>query len=241
MIVKVFGMIGTMLLLLSSTSAIAGIILHGTRIIYNESRDNVGANITIKSEDNSNTPYLIRTQIYRDVQGQVAQDKFVTTPSMFRLEPNNLNQVKILRIKNDLPKDRESIFYFRAIALPATDQLDDKANPNLAGTLQIATGNTIKLFYRPVKFSISQKEAMGLLKFSLHSNGLKVANPTPYYITLSEIKVANKLVKLNPKLGNTMIAPFSDVVYQDIHQKGKVQWGAINDFGGRDQFNGSVQ
>ncbi|MEX9821639.1 fimbrial biogenesis chaperone [Providencia vermicola] len=159
MIVKVFGMIGTMLLLLSSTSAIAGIILHGTRIIYNESRDNVGANITIKSEDNSNTPYLIRTQIYRDVQGQVAQDKFVTTPSMFRLEPNNLNQVKILRIKNDLPKDRESIFYFRAIALPATDKLDDKANPNLAGTLQIATGNTIKLFYRPVKFSISQKEA----------------------------------------------------------------------------------
>ncbi|HEM7143858.1 TPA: molecular chaperone [Providencia stuartii] len=241
MIVKVFRVIGTILLLLSTTSAMAGIVLHGTRIIYNESQDNVGANITIKSEDNSNTPYLVRTQIYRDVQGQIAQNNFITTPSMFRLEPSDLNQVKILKVKNDLPKDRESIFYFRAIALPATDRLDNNSTPKLAGSLQIATGNTIKVFYRPVQFSVSQKEAMGLLKFSLQNNGLKVTNPTPYYITLSEIKVGNKLAKLEPKLGNTMISPFSDMLYQDIHQKGKVQWSAINDFGGKDQFDGWVQ
>ncbi|MDE5307199.1 hypothetical protein PY546_12255 [Providencia stuartii] len=46
-----------------------------------------------------------------------------------------------------------------------------------------------------------------------------MTNPTPYYITLSEIKVGNKLAKLEPKLGNTMISPFSDMLYQDIHQK----------------------
>ncbi|SUC48212.1 Uncharacterised protein [Providencia stuartii] len=55
-------------------------------------------------------------------------------------------------------------FIFRAIALPATDRLDNNSTPKLAGSLQIATGNTIKLFYRPVQFSVSQKRGNGLIE-----------------------------------------------------------------------------
>ncbi len=226
---------------LYSVSATAGISLDGTRIIFREENEKIGTNIQVRSAVTSETPYLVKTQITQDTTGQNNTVPFITTPALFRLEPGNANQVRILSKPHNLAKDRESIFYFRATAVPATHLPEQDDNYKLGGELQLASGNVIKLFYRPKGLSISFDQAAAELVLSATPQGIKVSNPTPYYLTLSSIMVQGKAVNIRTTPGRNMIAPFSDVVFPHQGTSGTVQWQIINDYGGIETSHGKIQ
>ncbi|CNI73477.1 fimbrial biogenesis chaperone [Yersinia intermedia] len=228
-------------LLLAAAPATAGISADATRIIFQASEVARGESIGLTSSATSLSPYLVKTQVTRDVQGQAVQVPFVTTPSLFRLEPGTTNQVRIMKTPGDLPHDRESLFYFRAVAMPAG--LADSASPSPAvtGALQVATATVIKLFYRPVGLAIPQAQAMGQLQFAASKQGLKVTNPTPYYITLNSLRVNSTPVRLRVEDYSSMIAPYSSAWYRGAPQQGTVAWTTINDYGGTEVFHGTVQ
>ncbi|MCP6514158.1 fimbria/pilus periplasmic chaperone, partial [Klebsiella pneumoniae] len=50
------------------------------------------------------------------MEGNNVQTPFITTPSLFRLEPGSTNQVLVVKKPgaDGLAKDRESLFYFRS-------------------------------------------------------------------------------------------------------------------------------
>ncbi|MDA5494136.1 molecular chaperone [Yersinia intermedia] len=231
------------LFLMGSGSAMAGISIDSSRVIFQASDDARGQSVGVTSAVSSSSPYLVKTQVVRDVRGQDMQTPFVTTPSLFRLEPGSTNQVLIVKKTGvgGLPQDRESVFYFRSIAMPSGEQQAATQLPVVGGALQVATATVVKLFYRPSGLPLSQQQAMSMLQFSAAGLGLKVTNPTPYYITLASLQVGGISVSLNAAAGNTLIAPFGSQLYSRASHQGKVEWKAINDYGGAEVFHGSVR
>ncbi|WP_127959447.1 molecular chaperone [Serratia microhaemolytica] len=242
-ILKIIQKIGVSLslLLLATTSALAGISIDNSRVVFHAANDGRGQGVGVSSAASSPQPYLVKTQVTRDLQGTDTKTPFVVTPSLFRLEPGSTNQVLVMKKAGNLPQDRESLFYFRSVAMPAGNRQSPNEVPAVGGTLKVATAAVVKLFYRPAGFSIPQRKAMGMLQFSATNQGLKVTNPTPYYITLSTLQIAGTSVEMNVAKGETMIAPFSNQIYAKAPRQGKVVWKAINDFGAVEVFNGSVR
>ncbi|WP_265694175.1 fimbrial biogenesis chaperone [Providencia rustigianii] len=228
-------------LLLLSGSSLAGIAIDATRIIFSASDSATGKSIGITSSDQSATPYLVKTQILRTPYGDNGETPFVLTPSLFRLESGSTNQIRIMKKEGTLPQDKESVFYFRTVAIPTSEKGLNAPQNNIDGAIQVSTGNVIKLFYRPDNLGMTQQQAMKSLKFSSVNNGVKVSNPSPYYITLDTLKIANKSVSLSTSEGNRMIPPFSSLIYSHTPRQGSVEWKAINDFGGKDIFHAQIQ
>ncbi|AHG21731.1 fimbrial chaperone protein [Chania multitudinisentens RB-25] len=228
-------------MLLTAAPAMAGISADATRVIFQANDEAKGKSIGLTSSTSSLSPYLVKTQVTQDVQGQQTQVPFVTTPSLFRLEPGSTNQVLMMKTPGSLPQDRESLFYFRAVAMPAGAASTTSPAPAVAGTLQVATATVIKLFYRPGGLAMPQPQAMSKLQFSAEKQGVKVSNPTPYYITLNRLSIGNTPVKLRVEDGSSMIAPYSHALYPGTPRQGRVEWTAINDYGGMEAFNGTVQ
>ncbi len=227
-------------LLLVTSPAMAGISADTTRIIFLAENAGHGESLGLTSSIKSSSPYLVKAQVTRDTRGLVVSAPFVTSPSLFRLEPGSTNQVLIKKTPGDLPRDRESLFYFRALAMPAGPNKNLSTAPAVSGTLQIATATVIKLFWRPENLTMPPEGAAGKLTFSADRQGLKAVNPTPYYITLNSLRVSGVPVVLHVKEGSSMIAPYASAWYPGAPGKGRVEWMAINDYGGTEVFNDVV-
>ncbi|WMT12468.1 fimbrial biogenesis chaperone [Serratia fonticola] len=223
--------------LLLAQPALAGISVGASRIIFSEADSSQSVDINNKS---NNQPYLINVGISESITAKSTDSIFMPTPGLFRIEPDSSNKVRILKKTNSLPRDRESVFYLNVMAIPTSKAGQDNSENKVGGTLQVATGNTIKLFYRPSHLPIDQKEAMGKLQFYREGKGIKVSNPTPYFISMKTLKIDDRKVKLDVIKGTSMIAPFASNVYPVTAGQGKAEWAAINDFGGVETFRGTV-
>lgn len=62
-------------------------------------------------------------------------------------------------------------------------------------TLKIATQSVIKLFWRPKGLAYPLGEAPAKLRCTSSADMVTVSNPTPYFITLTDLKIGGKVVK----------------------------------------------
>lgn len=211
-----------------SQSHASGVGINATRVVFNEGSTSAPVIIRNGSTDDS---YLIQSYMTNDRQ-QNNSVPFEVLPPMFRLQPDSRSEVRIVEKVNGLPKDRESVFYLHVRAIPANrTNGESKAN---SGVIKIALESVIKVFYRPKNLSLSPKQAQSGLLFESVSGGLKVKNPSPYFINLSKLKVGNKSIPLSLEKNNAMLAPFSELFYATPVNKGSVSWSTINDLGGYD-------
>ena len=171
-------------LLLVMSSAQAGIIVGGTRIIYKG--DKKETSISVKNPDK--TSYLI--QSWSDT-GEKNGDKtqFMIPPPLFRLGPEQENTLRIIRAGGNLPEDRESLYWMNIKSIPATEKNDS------ANTLQIAVKTRIKLIYRPQSLTEQPEKFTDKLTWQRSGNSVTVTNPTPYYMNFSSVKVGGSTVK----------------------------------------------
>jgi fimbrial chaperone protein len=215
----------------------ASIGVGASRIIFAESDKSQSVDINNRSH---NQPYLINVGISDSVTAKATNSAFMPAPALFRIEPDTTNKIRILRKTSHLPRDRESVFYLNILAIPTGKAGQDSDDSTIGGTLQIATGNTLKVFNRPANLPMTHKAAMGKLQFSRAAQGIKVTNPTPYYISLNKLVIDGKAAKLDVIKGTSMMAPFSASQYPLTAGQGKAEWAAINDFGGVETFHGTV-
>ena len=229
-------------LCLFSAGALAGISLDSPRIIFSAADSRQGQSVGITSSSDSPSPFLVNAQVMANVAGSPAETPFSVTPSLFRLEPGATNRVRILKTGSQvLPTDKESVFYFRAISVPAGKGSESLAAERLNGTVTVSTGNIIKLFYRPGGLSVTPQQAMSSLTFSLRGSTLSVSNPSPYFVTLKSLVIGGKKIALSIARQNTMLAPFGKMDYSVSDAMGKVTWQTINDYGGVETFHGTIQ
>lgn len=194
----------------------AGIVLGGTRVIYEEGKKEV----SIAIENKGSVPYLIQSWVENQDQSQ--SSNFLITPPLFRLDGDKKNSLRIFKLEKNLPSDKESMFFLNVKSIPG-GTLD-------SNTLQIAIRNRLKLIYRPISL---QKDTPGNrtkeLTWNKVGNQLKVTNSTPYYQNFMFIKINGKDIKLKEQ---NYVAPMADA-YFDINgiSGSEVSWKIISDYG----------
>lgn len=210
------------ILCLFGIKAEAGVVVGGTRVVYDGSKRE--ASLSIRNPDK--TPYLI--QSWADADGPLGESKgaakppFVVTPPLFRLDPGNENMIRIIRTGGNLPEDRESVYWMNVKSIGASPNTD-------RNVLQIAVKTRIKLFYRPAGINPPLDDDYKKLTFLRIGGQLQVTNPTPYYISFYSLKVGDKPVNTD----NIMVPPKGTASYSLPHiTSGQLSWQVLNDFGG---------
>lgn len=62
-------------------------------------------------------------------------------------------------------------------------------------TLQLAIISRIKLYYRPAKLALAPDQAAEKLTFSRSGSSLTLTNPTPYYLTVTELNAGTRILE----------------------------------------------
>lgn len=204
------------ILVFSTPYAQAGIALGATRVIYPADQKQVSLGIT----NNDNNTFLIQSWVENDKDEKT--QNVVVTPPLFVMKGKKENALRIIDGSNGrLPKDRETLMWLNVKAIPSLDK--EQADKNM---LQFAVVSRIKLFHRPAGLTMPPEKAYSALTFSRSGNTLTITNPTPYYITATNVKSNNKELK------NFMVAPMANITLPVPPGANNVfSYQAINDFG----------
>lgn len=199
-------------------AAHAGVTVDGTRFIFDADKPS----ITFTVNNTAQQRYLVLSKVL-NTQGQAGNDvPFMTTPPLFPLLPGHSNIVRIMRIGGDLPTDRESLFWLSVASIP---EMQGKQPPN---SLQVAIRSRMKLFYRPAGLKGREEDAYRQLVWKKQGRQIQINNPTPYYVTLFNLRVNGSAVD-----HAGMVAPFANSAKSECPASGAcvVQWQTINDYG----------
>ncbi|CAB3761039.1 fimbria/pilus periplasmic chaperone [Paraburkholderia solisilvae] len=215
----------------------ASVTIGGTRVIYPLDQREV----TVKLENDSKNPSLVQVWMddgNADSKPGEAKVPFVITPPIFRMDPRKSQMLRVIYSGDAaMPQDRESVYWLNVLDIPP--KAEQKADTN---SLQFAFRTRIKVFVRPAKLPGSPDEAPRQLDWKLvpapqgKGQALSVSNPTPYYVSFSEIDVVsgsqtykNETGGMVPPRGTTVIpVPKMD----SVSGSATVRFTAINDYGG---------
>ncbi|WP_287880959.1 fimbria/pilus periplasmic chaperone [Aquitalea sp.] len=207
----------------------AAIVMKGTRIIFQSNEQETSIEINNKGT----VPSLVQTWIDRgniEKSPTNIQVPFVLSPPIFRIDGNKRQILRIIYTGEKLPDDRESIFWLNILEIPP------KNNEN--NTLQFTYRSRIKLFFRPESLPAAANDGIKNLGWSLlHENNkyfLDVKNTSPFFVSLINIKIENKILSTEAK--PSMVAPFTNEKFE-LEEKNitvplRIEYKAVNDFGG---------
>lgn len=195
-----------------------GIGLNQSRIIYMADKKYQ----VIDVNNRNNDPYLIQSSVLTTPDGGVS-DNFIVAPPLFRINANSDYAIKILaKDISSLPKDKESMFYFKIRAIPSVKPADkNKAD------LVFITAIIIKMHFRPESLAMPSHTVYGMVRLTRESNLWVIDNPTPYYMTVVNLTINNNL-----REGSILIPPSGKVPIEMNSEIQQSSWQIINDFGG---------
>ncbi|EBF0111963.1 molecular chaperone [Salmonella enterica subsp. enterica] len=204
-----------------SVQAQAGIVIGGTRVIYDGDKKETSA--SVRNPEKSGV-YLVQSWVDSGEQG--GKVPFIVTPPLFRINPGEENMLRIVRTGGNLPQNRESVFWLNVKSIPASDDSQPRTN-----VLQVVVKSRLKLFYRPVGLEGQPESAYHQLSVARSGNQLTVSNPTPYFVTLFTLKVDGQEIK-----EADMVPPKGSVSFTlSSANASSVTWQAISDYGGVSQ------
>ncbi|HDZ8912416.1 TPA: fimbria/pilus periplasmic chaperone [Aeromonas hydrophila] len=209
-----------LILFFSTSSTIVsagGVSLGATRVVYNSEEKE--AKLTVINSD-SRSNFLVQSWV-EDGSGNKIK-AFIITPPLFLLRSDKESSLRIIYAGDKLPDDRESLFWINVKVIPSID--DSYGNKN---TMQIAIQNRIKLFYRPNSINKYDENLADRLKFKLSKGRITVSNPTPYYITLVNVKS-----EVGKSVSNHIIPPLADFeLSKDLGTSNELSYQTVNDYG----------
>ncbi|GLO48545.1 fimbrial biogenesis chaperone [Pseudomonas putida] len=213
---------------LCSTSE-AALTISDTRVVHLS--DKHSSSVVVANP--SQAPYAVQAWVNTEADDTSTAVPFATSPTLFRLDPKREQLVKINALPNNLPTDRESLFYFNVQEIPQVDS-------GQQNVLKIALRTRIKLFYRPSQVKGVPEQHLDSLQWSLASkNGktyLQVHNPTPYHFTFGRLEVYKTGTR--EKIDTALMAlPMQKQSFElkatPAAEGLQVRFTTINDYGGR--------
>jgi P pilus assembly chaperone PapD len=210
-----------MFCLIFSCSIQAGVVVAGTRFVFEEGKES----LSISLRNTSREPYLVQVKVRpvgESENSTVESTAFIATPPVFLLSGGRENKIRVIPLSEDKSRGREQLFWLSVSAIPAGE-----INHNV---VQVAVRSNYKLFYRPTGLNGSANDAYKALVWErTGNNGIMVKNITPYYITFLDVKVNN--VSNNDI---DMLPPFSQQTVSWCHGVSRCQitWKTLDDFGG---------
>ncbi|WP_256579987.1 MULTISPECIES: fimbrial biogenesis chaperone [unclassified Pseudomonas] len=223
----------TLLLSMLCGHSFASVVITGTRLVYPEKT----SEITVSLENKGELPILGQTWMDSGDMNSTPNNAiapFVLTPPVFRMDANAVQSVRVRLVDSDLPKDKESVFYFNLLEVPTKSE-----TPSTGSSLQMAFRSRIKVFYRPKALNGTAAEAIEHLQWTVLREGngfvLQGYNPSDFYVSLSGIALVDGTQKFTSNAD--MIAPrerhnFALPTLKKLPSPhGKVEISAINDWG----------
>jgi P pilus assembly chaperone PapD len=215
--------------LLFCQSAIAGVVINGTRIIYPaQSRE-----VTVQVENVGDSPSLVQAWIDSGNQDQTPDNSdapFVLTPPISRVEPGRSQALRVIFSGKDLPSDRESVFWLNVLDVPPSPTGADASEQNY---LQVAFRSRIKLFYRPQGLDGYANDAPKALQWTRVGDRVRVNNPTPFNVTVAEVHALAGVSEQVIEDQGKMVGPRDSFEFKVPAQFNQVRFVTINDYGGR--------
>ena len=109
--------------------------------------------------------------------------------------------------------------------LQAIPSIDKKLMEDENNVLQLAILTRIKMMVRPPKLSVPVEKAPDLLEVSTSNQKITFNNPTPYFMTIVNLKLDNQSENKPP----FMVSPYST---HELDYTGKsLTFQTINDYG----------
>lgn len=217
---------------LISFHACADIIISGTRIVY----PSTAKDVTVNLQNKGNKPLLVQSWLddgRYNVNPQQLKLPFIVTPPVTRVDAHKGQAIRITWLGQNMPQDRESLYWFNVLEVPPKAQGADKKN-----LLQVAFRTRIKLFFRPEGLKGTAAEAVKNLKWSLNaaagSSVVTAKNDSPFNISIAsaELSAGGKRYSIE----SHSVKPFSS---ENMKIKGllngtsgMLNFVSINDFGG---------
>lgn len=209
----------------------AALSLSGTRVVFDSDKRNVSLTVTNPSAK----AFAVQAWVNTEADDQTTAVPFIASPPLFRLNAGKEQQIQINGLPNQLPRDRESLFYFNVQEIP-------QAESGQSNQLNIALRTRIKLFYRPGELRENPLDRLKDLRWSIDTRSgtpqLRVNNPSPFHVSFVAIEVSGNGQRL--ELARTpMVAPLSSQNYALGSLKPgaglQVKFSAITDYGGYTQ------
>ena len=212
--------------------ACAGIQIDSTRVIYPAAKREV----TLSMVNDAHSPRLLQSWIDNgdpDMQPDTAILPFIVTPPVFRLDPGKGQTLRIVFTGDDIPKDRESVYWLNVLEIQPKPAGKKEGTDNF---MQFSVRTRLKIFYRPQGLSGSPQEAVGKLHWRLVSadkgHALECDNPSAFNVSFNDVRLkgvaeseAGKQSGMCPARGKT-IFPVKGL------PGGEVAFITIDDYGG---------
>lgn len=199
----------------SSVACAGGVGLGATRMVYLGS-----ANQSMLQVRNTHSDASFLIQSWVENENDRRSNDFVITPPLYVLKPATESVVKIMFSGKSLPQDRETLYWITVKAIP------QQSKSAASNSLQFASANRIKVFYRPEGLQSGASEGWKKITVDYRAGKITLNNPTPYYLTTINLKVDGKPVQpamVPPKASVTLGGSFS--------QASTFSYQTINDYG----------
>lgn len=196
--------------------------LGATRIVYPQKSS--GEQLSVSNLQDY--PILVQSSVTGEDNKSAAP--FLVTPPLFRLEAHQQSRLRVIRTDDNLPTDRESLFWMCVKAVPPSDDDATTAPEKVSLAINMAVNTCEKILYRPSGLKGTAEEAAGSLEWSRHNNTLQVFNKTPFYMNLKSLIIGK--TELHEV---SYISPYGQVSWSiPAGADGDVIWTVINDQGG---------
>ncbi|MGL5388369.1 MAG: fimbrial biogenesis chaperone [Enterobacterales bacterium] len=209
------------LLFLFVGSAQAAISIDRTRVILLGDEKSSPVNVINHSKT---LPYLAQTWLENEA-GEKISSPLTALPPLQRVEKDSTVQIRVTPLADAarLPQDRESLFFFVLQEIPPKS---DKPN-----SIQLALRIKVKTFYRPASLKpLAEKVWQEEIRLEPSSQGLKLVNPTPFFVILPEVVVGKNSLLAEDEA--VTLRPKSEVTLSAVKPKPqKIALKFINDYG----------
>ena len=188
------------ILLLCMQAGYAGVVINTTRVVFPGNQENTEIQLT----NSGDMPSLVQSWVDEgDINSspETTGAPFMVVPPVTRIAGSGGQQLKIRVLKNNLPRDRESVFYLNVVDIPAK-------TATTGNTLQFALRTRIKLFYRPAGLTANPETVIDNIQWKLNGDHLSVTNNSPYHFTIAAINANDS--SHTWLAASEMIPPFSE-------------------------------
>ena len=208
-------------LLLFTASSHAAFVLNSTRYVFDEKRDNISVQV-----DNQSTQEY-GGQIW--IENQDQNDKnvyFVPSPTFFKVADQHKQILRILKINDVLPRDKESLFWINIQEIP-------KAPKDGINALSIALHTQVKMFYRPEALKEKRENAEQNIKMISSEGNTVLWNDTPYYFAIISVKQNGTPIKVSDDIKDklSVFAPGDKVSLGKSISSNSLSIVAFDDYG----------
>jgi len=231
----------------------AVVIINGTMVTAHSSVQMLNTRViypggekfkTIQFSNPDNIPYIM--QVWSDtgtanITSNEDEGPMLSVPSVFRIEPNAGQSIRLFYNGGVLPKDKETIFYLNTYQVPPKNVADGK------NKIALIVKNRNKIFYRPDSITGEVQDVPKKLEFKITKVKdkfvMNVHNPTGYFatLTMAQVECGKNVIKFPVD----MIPPKSSKSWEGDKKavcllNNKVNFKLINDFGGIMQYSSNL-